>query len=166
MHRKHVLSAGSHGLYWPFASSSSIHHSCVAKSECADRTKTLLQFSPDGFVCSGCEELCHLIVTQDLTLGFGGTHEFMCYIKHTHNPKFNGVYRQKRTRDCGKVCNNIFLPFIMFNDVGRYLNNFNPFCMPFVHIRLTSKVLQRLIIWIYEKFFTPKILLPSCQNTH
>jgi len=51
------------------------------------------------------ENLCRLIASEDLPLGFGESPAFEEYIKTSHNPRFTSVSRQTTTRDLKKLYN-------------------------------------------------------------
>ena len=82
---------------------------CASKAERASRPQSLLQFNGDGSVRSwdyndatARTEMCRLIATLDLPLGFGGHPAFERYIRRSHNPRFRSVCRQTTTRDLVK----------------------------------------------------------------
>jgi hypothetical protein len=86
-----------------------LHRHCIAcasKAERASRPQSLLQFNGDGFlrswdynVATAHTELCRLIATLDLPLGFRGHPAFERYIRRSHNHRFRSVCRQTTTRD-------------------------------------------------------------------
>jgi hypothetical protein len=80
--------------------------SCAAKAARASRPQSLLQFHGDNSVrqwdynaATARTELCRLLATLDLPLGFGGHPAFERYIRRAHNPRFHSVCRQTTTSD-------------------------------------------------------------------
>ena len=50
------------------------------------------------------EDLCPLIASNDLPLGFGESDDFIEYIQIAHTPNFKLVSRQATTRDMKRLC--------------------------------------------------------------
>jgi hypothetical protein len=83
---------------------------CAAKSQNIGKTQCVLQFNADGSVRSwdydsstARTELCRLIATLDLPLGFGAHPAFERYIRIAHNPRFHAISRTTTTKDFVKV---------------------------------------------------------------
>src|SRR4051812_39627907 len=61
------------------------------------------------------------------------------------------------------VCDHIFFALLVFDNVRKRLHELNPFCVPFTQIGLALKILQRLMVGMYDKFFGPKIALEELE---
>jgi hypothetical protein len=81
--------------------------SCLCKRQAATSSnQTNLHFSPDGHVAHfeyspavARTELCRLLARLDFPLGLGASPKFEKYIRITHNPIFERVYRTTTTSD-------------------------------------------------------------------
>ena len=59
-----------------------------------------------------------------------------------------------------------FINLFVFDYIREGLNEFHPLGMSSIQLTLSFQVLQGLVVGMYDKFFRPKVMLPSLQCSH
>jgi hypothetical protein len=64
------------------------------------------------------------------------------------------------------ISNDVLFPFLVFDDIRKRFNKFNPLSMSTVQFSLTMNMFQRFMIRMDNKLFGPQIMLSCFQCAH
>jgi hypothetical protein len=64
------------------------------------------------------------------------------------------------------ISNDVLFPFLVFDDIRKIFNKFNPLSMSTVQFSLTMNMFQRFMIRMYNKLFGPQIMLSYFEYAH